>query len=527
MLIKEYKKAIYHSMINFSNDDEIDYILEHLVYYSFDKNEKVFGEEIVIEGSYEVNQLFGCYKFYLNSEQKLNNLNEIKEKNIVDNLFKEGKVYHIYQHNSNGKMLDGALLIPEKGKKYNLILYQVTKKKVSNRVSNENFSIYKEMVKNNLEIMFNIQIEKCTFIYILLFEDKDTNLIKFCNKLENKLDYIFYSIERNEFLNEKVKKIKIKNYIKDLKNMKNYLICFPKNDDRDEKELNYLISNIPTHLDLISNKSFLSHKVKRDINNEENKIEIFIEFYDKNNSLICNNKNKNKKQLRIKFFNKYNDILPRRNKKSKNNQKSNIKNQDEEDIYDKYDLKYEEENDDNKDNDCKASQSKIIDLEEYENIKTEEDKNEEKDKRKIEGKKLIKNYLNEEIIYSNEDIYYGYEFSQKYNDNIKIILNKIGISNEETEKARSYLFCASIINILSNILIFPIYYLIVKKQSKEIYIILQYKEEENIRIFDYNKLEEINNENFAIIINALIKEKEKKKNYIIIFCSIEEKRSRD
>ena len=243
--------------------------------------------------------------------------------------------------------------------------------------------------------------------------------------------------------------------------------------------------------------------------------------------MICNNKNKNKKQLRIKFFNKYNDIPPRRNKKSKNNQKSNIKNQDEEDIYDKYDLKYEEENDDNKDNDCKASQSKIIDLEEYENIKTEEDKNEEKDKRKIEGKKLIKNYLNEEIIYSNEDIYYGYEFSQKYNDNIKIILNKIGISNEETEKARSYLFCASIINILSNILIFPIYYLIVKKQSKEIYIILQYKEEENIRIFDYNKLEEINNENFAIIINALIKEKENKKNYIIIFCSIEEKRSRD
>ena len=323
------------------------------------------------------------------------------------------------------------------------------------------------MVKNNLEILFNIQIEKCTFIYILLFEDKDTNLMKFCNKLENKLDYIFYSIERNEFLNEKGKKIKIKNYIKDLKNMKNYLLCFPKNDDRDEKELNYLISNIPTHLDVISNKSFLSHKVKRDINNEENKIENFIEFYDKNNSLISNNKNKNKKQLRIKFFNKYNDILTKRNKKSKNSKKSNIKNQDEEDIYDKYDLKYEEENDDNKDKDCKASQSKIIDLEEYENIETEEDKNEEKDIRKNEGKKLIKNYLNEEMISSNEDIYSGYEFSKNYNENIKIILNKIGISKEETEKARYNLL------VLQQLLFYPTYfyslfiiYILRKKQKR-------------------------------------------------------------
>ena len=133
-------------------------------------------------------------------------------------------------------MFDGALLIPENSKNnknYNLILYQVTKNKTNNRVSNESFSTYKEMVIKNIEILFNIKIKKCNFIYILFFEDKDKSLMEYCNKIENKLDYIFYSIEKNDFVNEYGNKIRIKNYVKDMKNIKQYLDFFPKNENRD------------------------------------------------------------------------------------------------------------------------------------------------------------------------------------------------------------------------------------------------------------------------------------------------------
>ena len=380
------------------------------------------------------------------------------------------------------------------------------------------------MVIKNIEILFNIKIKKCNFIYILFFEHKDKSLMEYCNKIENKLDYIFYSIEKNDFVNENGKKIRIKNYIKDLKNMKNYLNFFPKNENRDENELNYFISVIPEHLDIDQNKKlFLSQKRNRS-NYEENKnedVNNFIEFYDIHNSLII--KDKNKKNIRTKFFEKYKNILPKKNSKKNEVLQNNSGNEEEEDIDEKYDLKYvdEEENTDIKKKNSKNNENKGN----IQNYEIEKDYNKDKEMRKQEGKSLIDKHF-KSIVKINDDIYYGYEFTEEYNKKMKNILKNIDTFKEDIENIYSCLSCTSNINILSNLLFLPFYYLICNKINKKIYILFQY--EEKIHIYEYNEeLKELDEPSTLSFINILIKEKNIKENYITLFCSLAKKRIRE
>ena len=305
--------------------------------------------------------------------------------------------------------------------------------------------------------------------------------------------------------------------------MKKYLNFFPKNENRDENELNYFISVIPEHLDIDPNKKFFLSQKRNRSNYDENKnedVNNFIEFYDINNSLIF--KDENKKNIRTKFFEKYNNILPKKNSKKNKVLQNNSGNEEEEDIDEKYDLKYvdEEENTDIKKKNSKNNENKGN----IQNYEIEKDYNKDKEKRKNDGKSLIAQYF-KSIVKINDDIYYGYEFIEEYNKKMKNILKNIDTFKEDIENIYSCLSCTSNINILSNLLFLPFYYLICDKINEKIYILFQY--ENKIHIYEYNEeLKELDEPSTLSFINILIQEKNIKENYITLFCSLAKKRIR-
>ena len=126
--------------------------------------------------------------FYL----KLINYDE--ETNIIENLIKDGKVYNFRQKNNKGESYDGALLITITGKRnFELILYQAincqTKK---NKVTRKTLLEDKFEIITLFENIFKITITKFSFFYILLEEEKEASLIKFCKQPYNNLSYIFF-----------------------------------------------------------------------------------------------------------------------------------------------------------------------------------------------------------------------------------------------------------------------------------------------------------------------------------------------
>jgi len=213
MLIKEFKKEQYKQiLLDCKGEEEEDYILKKLIYYSFDKHEKVFEEEI------EIDQIFEFSKIVLNTSEFNFSGNSINlNKNfILENLIEPNKNYHLYQRNTNGSKFDGALLFSEnknnnQKKEFDLILYKYTKANIDNRIDNEEIFNYRNMIINNFELIFNITIKKYCFFYILEYEKPDTFLIKFYEQIENKVNYIFYSLQQNKFVDKNGKEIKINN----------------------------------------------------------------------------------------------------------------------------------------------------------------------------------------------------------------------------------------------------------------------------------------------------------------------------
>ena len=110
MILKEYEKKEYKQHLLNCTEAEEGYILEHLIYLSFDAGEKSFKEELSIYKSYEVDQVYQLSKIYIDRNQEKDILKMGKE-NFIDNLFKPGQNYHLYQHNENGPKFDGALLV--------------------------------------------------------------------------------------------------------------------------------------------------------------------------------------------------------------------------------------------------------------------------------------------------------------------------------------------------------------------------------------------------------------------------------
>jgi hypothetical protein len=294
-----------------------------------DKNEKCFQEKINIENSIEVDQLFECSQLYIDpydfkQYKAKENIIELKEDDIFKNLFQYGKNYHIYQHNKIGKAFDGGLLIGKNNRKsFDLLIYQATKKKdPRKRLTNYDICECKDMIKNNIEISFDIKIDKVSFAYIMEYENQDSGLIEHCNSFENQLNYFFYSYEEDKFVNKRGKEIKIKQFLKDIKPLQNYIICMPKNKGRDLEAIKDIIDNIPSDMELNEN-NLLGKKTNRE---EIKDFGNFMELYSKNEKKILTltskekNHDKTLKANRIKFFSRYTDILD----KSKNKQEDKV-----------------------------------------------------------------------------------------------------------------------------------------------------------------------------------------------------------
>ena len=270
MILKEYKKKEYRQRLIDCTEAEEGSILKHLIYLSLDSGEKPFKDELKIFKSYEVDQTFCLSKIFVDINEKEKVLKTEKE-DYINDLFEIGKNYHLCQKNENGPF-DGALLISvqknnikeedkttknntisleEKDvdneikknvKKYDLIIYQSTKRKEKNRVDNNFINKNKDMIIKNFELLFNIKIRKFNFIYILEYEKEDQSLITFCESIENQISYIFYSLENNKFVNRNCEEVIITKYISDIRPYRNYIKFINTNEERNEKiiEKNYI-----------------------------------------------------------------------------------------------------------------------------------------------------------------------------------------------------------------------------------------------------------------------------------------------
>ena len=301
--IKKHKKTNYYNYLYDANDSEKGYILERLVFFNFDKGEKPFNDINEVKESYEVDQIKYISKIYLNFSQLnasakdytfleteeeerviyIKVSNNLSEENIIQNLIEDKKFYNFTQKNAYGPTYDGALLIPTKNERsFELMLYQITKKRRKNKYLTRNIILKDKInIVNLFEKIFNIQIEEFSFIYILLNEIKDEQLIEYCNKQNIKLGYIFYS-----FKNGKLSIIKNK-----------INVCDFNHDDIDNKnifklsDLNNLVYNWNFCPSLFQEKkfqfyskcsnyiekdTFLIRKRKKDNSNEDDEEKKFI-----------------------------------------------------------------------------------------------------------------------------------------------------------------------------------------------------------------------------------------------------------
>ena len=140
------------------------------------------------------------------------------------------------------------------------------------------------MIIDNLEYIFHIKIKKFSFIYILEYESQDASLMKFCERIDNQIKYIFYSLKKNKFVNKNGDEITLGNYRNEFKENKNLIKLIENNIERNEKVLKKVIFDIPDYLEYKEGNLFLSKK--RNINAQKKAKKIikknnknFIEFF--------------------------------------------------------------------------------------------------------------------------------------------------------------------------------------------------------------------------------------------------------
>ena len=556
-LIKEYKQVHYNQTLIFANDAEEGYILEHLIYSSLDTAQTVFKENYNIKYSYKIDQLFQCTKLYIDSENYFfetdKDIKKIDEQEFIDSLFEAGQAYHFSQKNTNGKKFDGAILIPlrrknienknnviqikeekiensgkeikiisgeennseiqtsqtfledsknnelkkrnrKKTKKFSMIAYQATKKKRS-KLSNAEIVKYKNMLIENIETVFDIEIENFSFFYILEYENQDHALIKFCEQINNQLSYIFYSLNEHKFVSSKGAEISILDYVhKKIKPLDKILECFPKYNEQNEKELYNFLYTVPENFEYKKDSQFFLRKKRNNefkINKKEYKFSSnnFIYIFEDNereDQIFFNEDpktyNDNKDSKKKLFFEKYYSIL-----KNDNEQQNNIGL-----INNKIETK---EKDDI-----------IIEIENYDF----------KIKEKKEENKLILKFFMEEIQIVENYI----SFSSTFIIELKTIFNKlIDVNNKKYD---IYYHC--IIdkkNIVPNLIKLPFFYVIKDKNVKNKYLLIK-KDDKICQMYDLGVKKLLLDEDFyKFIVDLAINEKCLEK-YIIILGSLYE-----
>ena len=80
------------------------------------------------------------------------------------------------------------------------------KKDPRKRLTNYDICECKDMIKNNIEISFDIKIDRVSFPYIMEYENQDLGFIEHCNNFENQLSYYFILMKKINLLTKEEKK---------------------------------------------------------------------------------------------------------------------------------------------------------------------------------------------------------------------------------------------------------------------------------------------------------------------------------
>ena len=201
------------NMLNLGKNAEIGNNLDDIVNLKFGINSTV--GEITIKHKIIIDRISDFKKVFqvvnednLSMEYKLNFKNYlIKEpmKVNLDSFLGDHQPIFIEQY-FQGKDFDGSILIPFKDVEgnYDIFLYQTS---VLKKIKFSRDYIYEQYIKikKKFEEIFSIKIVNGYFSYILYFENPDINTEIHCS--HNYLNYIFYSINSNEFVDSKGKKV--------------------------------------------------------------------------------------------------------------------------------------------------------------------------------------------------------------------------------------------------------------------------------------------------------------------------------
>ena len=176
-------------------------VLEYII-YEFVKNHELFMN-IVVSNFATIESIVPNNFFIQNySSRKTDTLKTYIE-NKKNSFHPKGnlpkKNIFINQSQFTGKYYDcGLLIYKANSDTYTLYLFQISKRKIeSNRYYREEHKIIFNRVKENLEEIYSIKIDKGYFAYILVYEEQDEKTIAFCEK--NSLKYYFFSIKELKF----------------------------------------------------------------------------------------------------------------------------------------------------------------------------------------------------------------------------------------------------------------------------------------------------------------------------------------
>ena len=179
------------------DNGELGKIFDSLVNSNFDIGKKIFGLDISHVIIVDEILTFEYIKKIINEDVDYLN-REINYEKLNDQ-----KVIYLEQYNSNGQLVDGGFLIPNKNNSYDILLYQCSFKKRKLFTKEFIYNNIFKTIKSNIKQKFGINIMKIYFMYIL---DKDEHsMIKDC--INTNIYYIFYNYETSKFLHNDNKEI--------------------------------------------------------------------------------------------------------------------------------------------------------------------------------------------------------------------------------------------------------------------------------------------------------------------------------
>ena len=186
------KQKIYDLLSTKTKEGLLEYIINEKV-----KNSKQFSFYLIKH--FETIENFVPNEFFIQNytSRKISNMrNFIENKKIIllkKKLPKENIFFTQYQF--TGKYYDCGILMPTKDlSEFNLLLFQISKSKLKlQKYFREEHMIIMNRVKSKLEREFDIKIKEGHFSYILAYEEKDDEVIEFCEK--NNLNYMLFSMK--------------------------------------------------------------------------------------------------------------------------------------------------------------------------------------------------------------------------------------------------------------------------------------------------------------------------------------------